>query len=206
MTVDRAGIISSKEEVIPWSCCAEPPEEQEQWMPPINPYASIFSACATSDVPAWLMSGISYETSKFNPNARGTSGEIGLFQLLPQYFSNCGDLYDPQTNACCGAAAIQKHYDRVKAAGGAGWENSIKLALMGNNMGGSWLIPRISALSGSKTWKRFKAAYPDWPSKYGWVEQMYARGVEYKGDQWFQYAIVGGSVIGAGLLFWWTVR
>lgn len=49
--------------------------------------------------------------SSLNPNAKGSKGEIGLFQIMPQN-EFCGDLKSIERNIKCGVSML-KNYSRV---------------------------------------------------------------------------------------------
>lgn len=174
-------------------------------MPPQNPYESVMRRCTQPDVPYWLMAGVSYETSKFQPAVRGAAGEIGLFQLMPQYFSACGDLFDPATNACCGADGIQKQIDRARAAGAPTRRDAQLIGLFANNMGWGNVGWKMAALAPPKTFERLMAAHPI-PSKEAWVWKMWNRAKEYRSGESLQWGLVLFALAGAGLILYATVR
>ena len=55
-----------------------------------------------------LVVSIAKVESNLNPYAKGTShGEIGLFQLRPEFHSNCGNLWDRRVNTMCAIRYLQ---------------------------------------------------------------------------------------------------
>lgn len=213
ITVDRAEIISS---VIHWSCCAEPPddEEDEMVLTPSNPYEGFFkeAAARTQHVKWWLLAGMGYETSHFRPSARGRDGEYGIMQIMPMNAPTCGvaaeDLADARTNILCGGLLLQRQFNHVYGAGSiASWDDAAKFAMFSNNMGWGNTSGKLMAISAPRTWAKFRAAWGDaYPGKIDWVETMWSRAQEFRGHDWLNYGIVGASVGGAVLLLYLTVR
>lgn len=196
---------------VPWSCCLGVKEET---MAPPNPYEAFFreAAAGTQDVKWWLLAGMSYETSKFRPEVRGGSGEYGLLQIMPLNAPTCGvdpgDLVDPRTNIMCGALLLQRQFNHVNGVGGAAsWADAAKFSMFSNNMGWGNTENKVRSLTVPRTWEKFKAAYGgSYPGKIAWVEKMWARAMEFRGNDWLIYGVVGATVLGAGLLLWATVR
>jgi len=82
---------------------------------PTGPVADALSnAAATSGLPLWLVEGLGYSESSFNPAATNGS-HVGLFQLGREVRSDYGvspaQAYDPQTNARVGALYFKKMLD-----------------------------------------------------------------------------------------------
>ncbi|WP_132956213.1 transglycosylase SLT domain-containing protein [Rhizobium sp. BK251] len=78
-------------------------EEQSNIMN--NPYSVLISKYAGQyGVPVELATAVVQVESRFNPNARGSHGEIGLMQIKPAtarmmgYSGKAKGLYDPETN------------------------------------------------------------------------------------------------------------
>lgn len=183
-------------------------------MAPSNPYEAHFreAAMLTTDVRWWLLAGMGYETSHFRAEARGAAGEYGVMQIMPANAGTCGvtpgDLADARTNIICGGLLMQRQFNNVYSVGSiASWSDAAKFAMLSNNLGFGNARPLLLAVSAPRTWTKFKSVWGDaYPSKIAWVEKMWSRAQEFRGNDWLTYGIVGASVFGAGLLFWATVR
>jgi soluble lytic murein transglycosylase-like protein len=71
------------------------------------------AAAATQyGVPLSLLEAVANQESGYNPNAVGTSGEIGLFQLMPATAAQLGvsNSYDPTQNIQGGAKYLSQLY------------------------------------------------------------------------------------------------
>jgi soluble lytic murein transglycosylase-like protein len=67
----------------------------------------ITAAANSAGVPAWLALAIAQRESGFNNSAVGSSGEIGIFQLMPSTAAQLGvDPTDPTQNIAGGVAYI----------------------------------------------------------------------------------------------------
>ena len=179
-------------------------------MPPLNPYAHFFRECATGDAKDWLLAGMSYETSKFDPNVRGGAGEIGLGQLMPAYAlaylpgGTAADLFDPRTNICVMSAMLQKQFDNLRRDGPyASWADHAKWAMFSNNSGYGNVGPLARSMPKPLRWRDFEMA-GSWGNKVNWVNRMWARAQEYRAEKYIRYGIIGTVTLGAGLLLWAT--
>ncbi|MFO1032543.1 MAG: transglycosylase SLT domain-containing protein [Hyphomicrobiales bacterium] len=86
----------------------------------------ISAAAPQYGVPAWFALRIAKIESNYNPRARGSRGELGLFQLKCAtagevgFRGNCSDLLDPATNIRYGlkhlALAIKKSNGNLQLA------------------------------------------------------------------------------------------
>lgn len=70
----------------------------------------ITAAANQYGVPPQLALAQAQQESGMNPNAIGGKGEVGLFQLMPQYFGGQGNLSDPATNANLAMAYLSQQY------------------------------------------------------------------------------------------------
>lgn len=70
----------------------------------------VTQAAQAQGVPVSLALAQAQRESGMNPNAVGMKGEVGLFQLMPQYFSGNGDLTDPTINANVALAYLAQQY------------------------------------------------------------------------------------------------
>jgi soluble lytic murein transglycosylase-like protein len=91
-----------------------------------NMVALISNAAPQYGVPTWFALRIAKVESNYNPMARGSRGELGLFQLKCAtagdvgFRGNCSDLLDPRTNIRYGlkhlALAIKKSHGNLQLA------------------------------------------------------------------------------------------
>jgi hypothetical protein len=58
-------------------------------------------------VPSSIALGVAQRESGFNPNARGAAGELGTFQLMPQFFPGAAD---PNQNISLGVGYLKSLY------------------------------------------------------------------------------------------------
>jgi soluble lytic murein transglycosylase-like protein len=58
-------------------------------------------------VPSSIALGVAQQESGFNPNAVGAAGELGTFQLMPQYFPGAAD---PNANVSLGVGYLAQLY------------------------------------------------------------------------------------------------
>lgn len=83
------------------------------------------AAAATYGLPRDLVYAIASQESRFNPNATGAAGEIGLMQILPTtaagvgFGGNADELYDPTINATYGCAYLKSKVDQYGDIGSA---------------------------------------------------------------------------------------
>ncbi|WP_027683732.1 lytic transglycosylase domain-containing protein [Rhizobium leguminosarum] len=83
-----------------------------------NSYSALISKYANQyDVPVALASAVIRIESNFNPNARGSHGEIGLMQIKPAtarmmgYSGSATGLFDPETNIKYGMKYLAAAHD-----------------------------------------------------------------------------------------------
>ncbi|MGR9247118.1 lytic transglycosylase domain-containing protein [Rhizobium leguminosarum] len=83
-----------------------------------NSYSALISKYANQyDVPVALASAVIRIESNFNPNARGSHGEIGLMQIKPAtarmmgYSGSAKGLFDPETNIKYGMKYLAAAHD-----------------------------------------------------------------------------------------------
>ena len=83
-----------------------------------NSYSALISKYANQyDVPVALATAVIRIESNFNPNARGSHGEIGLMQIKPAtarmmgYSGSAKGLYDPETNIKYGMKYLAAAHD-----------------------------------------------------------------------------------------------
>ena len=89
--------------------------------PPENFQALVLGAAEEFSVDPWLLAVTVYRESACNPKALGTSGEIGLAQVLPRVWLEElreaeiiyeeEDLWDSETNLRAGAYILKQHYE-----------------------------------------------------------------------------------------------
>src|SRR5271155_4697685 len=60
-------------------------------------------------VPSSIALAVAQQESSFNPNAVGSAGELGVFQLMPQYFPGASDL---NTNISSGVGFLAQLYQQ----------------------------------------------------------------------------------------------
>jgi len=70
----------------------------------------ITQAAQAQGVPISLALAQAQQESSLVPSKIGAKGEIGLFQLRPEYFSGQGDLTDPTINANVGLAYLFQQF------------------------------------------------------------------------------------------------
>ncbi|TBY76432.1 lytic transglycosylase domain-containing protein [Rhizobium leguminosarum] len=83
-----------------------------------NSYSALISKYASQyDVPVALATAVIRIESNFNPNARGSHGEIGLMQIKPAtarmmgYSGSAKGLFDPETNINYGMKYLAAAHD-----------------------------------------------------------------------------------------------
>jgi soluble lytic murein transglycosylase len=101
----------------------------------------ILSASAKYNVEPALIKAVIWRESKFNPNAIGKKGEIGLMQIMPTTARDWAeaqklgmfafsDLFNPEKNVVCGAWYLKKLLSRYQNT-----DNPIPYALADYNAG-----------------------------------------------------------------------
>lgn len=78
-----------------------------------DPFTSEFqSASNQSGVPVNILEAVGQYESGFNPGALGSSGEIGIMQLMPNIVSSYGvtNPYDPSQSISAGAALLAQDF------------------------------------------------------------------------------------------------
>lgn len=85
-------------------------------------YRSLIEAEAIRQgVPVSIALAVAEQESAFNPNARGSSGEIGLFQLMPATAAGLGvDPYDIDDNIRGGVSYLAQNFARF-----GNWDEAI---------------------------------------------------------------------------------
>lgn len=64
-------------------------------------------------VPLHILYAVAQKETRFNHNFRGTSGEIGMMQIMPYHVKRCRcNLRDLACNVNCGASYIRNQYER----------------------------------------------------------------------------------------------
>jgi soluble lytic murein transglycosylase len=101
----------------------------------------ILAAAEQHRVPPALVKAVVWKESRFNPEARGRSGEFGLMQIMPdtahdwvaaeriQSFTNT-HLFDPAKNTRCGAWYLSRLLNRYRRT-----DNPLPYALAAYNAG-----------------------------------------------------------------------
>ena len=69
----------------------------------------IVQAANQQGVPSSIALAVAQQESGFNPNAVGSAGELGTFQLMPQYFPGAAD---PDTNISLGVGYLAQLYQQ----------------------------------------------------------------------------------------------
>ncbi len=69
----------------------------------------IIQTANSQGVPSSIALGVAQQESGFNPNAVGAAGELGVFQLEPQYFPTASD---PNSNISTGIAYLKQLYQQ----------------------------------------------------------------------------------------------
>jgi soluble lytic murein transglycosylase-like protein len=87
-----------------------------------------------------------------NPDARSSSGAMGLFQVMPFHFLRYENGYDPETNALRGLSYLRSSFERA--------QGDARLALAGYN-GGIGVIGRSES-----TWPAETKRYVYWGAMY----------------------------------------
>ena len=81
----------------------------------------ITQAAQAQGVPVSLALAQAQHESGLDPNAIGLKGEIGLFQLRPEYFGQMGDLTDPTINANVALWYLYQQYQHT----GNNWRDAL---------------------------------------------------------------------------------
>lgn len=87
-----------------------------------------------------------------NPDARSSSGAMGLFQVMPFHFLRYENGYDPNTNALRGLDYLRRSFEHARG--------DARLALAGYN-GGIGVIDRVES-----TWPAETKRYVYWGAMY----------------------------------------
>ena len=69
----------------------------------------IIQTANAQGVPSSIALAVAQQESGFNPNAVGSAGELGVFQLMPQYFPGASD---PNANISTGVAYLKQLYQQ----------------------------------------------------------------------------------------------
>lgn len=84
------------------------------WTPPpaAEPFLSAFIASEDlNDLPRYLLARMAQAESNYDPHARGTSGEIGLMQIIPRWHPGV-DPSDPFDSIRYAGELMRAHFDR----------------------------------------------------------------------------------------------
>lgn len=79
-----------------------------------QPWSVFLKASKNTGVDPTLLSAIAFVESKYDANASGSSGEVGMGQLMPYIIEWCG-IGNPKNavqNMTCSGRLLQKEYDR----------------------------------------------------------------------------------------------
>ncbi|CAM3816359.1 MULTISPECIES: lytic transglycosylase domain-containing protein [Pseudomonas] len=101
------------------------------------PYAEVVAAAArTHDLPAALLHAVIQAESRYDPNARSTSGAAGLMQLMPDTAKEMGvkNVLDPAANVQGGARYLKRMLTL--------FDNDITLAVAAYNAGPDAVLRR----------------------------------------------------------------
>lgn len=95
---------------------------RQVWATPVNGLAfeNYFKqASERYNLPAGLLSRMALQESSYNPNARGTSGEVGIMQITPRWHPGV-NAYDPQESIFYAGTLIRKYFNEFGS-----WEKAI---------------------------------------------------------------------------------
>ncbi|UVM53596.1 lytic transglycosylase domain-containing protein [Pseudomonas sp. B21-012] len=101
------------------------------------PYAEVVAAAAqANDLPAALLHAVIQAESRYDPNARSTSGAAGLMQLMPDTAKEMGvkNVLDPAANVQGGARYLKRMLTL--------FDNDITLAVAAYNAGPDAVLRR----------------------------------------------------------------
>jgi len=65
-------------------------------------------------LPSGLLSRMAYQESRYNPNATGTSGEVGIMQIIPRWHPGV-NAANPVDSIFYAGALMQKYYNEFKS-------------------------------------------------------------------------------------------
>lgn len=86
----------------------------DKWTPPAHaaPYLTAFAdAERLNGLPKNLLARMAQQESNFNPNARGTSGEVGIMQIIPKWHPGI-DAANPFSAIAYAGRLMRQHYNR----------------------------------------------------------------------------------------------
>lgn len=100
-----------------------------RWIPCEDVARIARAAAARAGLEAGLLVGVMRVESAFSANAISSAAAIGLSQVMPAVGEklSCGDLFDPEANAACGATVLARWLSR--------FDGNIVSALSGYNAG-----------------------------------------------------------------------
>ena len=115
------------------------------------------SAAQRTGVPLGLLAAVARIESGFRVNARGSSGEIGLMQLMPGTARGLGvNPYDPAQNVLGGATYLAQQLRRF---------GDLRLALAAYNAGPGRVAQAIQR-AGSRAWSAVQRYLPEGTRRY----------------------------------------
>lgn len=146
----------------------------------------ILAAAAKHGVEPALIKAVVWRESWFNPNAKGTSGEVGLMQIMKDTANDWADaqhvtlfthsqLYDPAKNTECGAWYLRRLLTRYR-----GTDQPMVYALAAYNAGPTRIL-KWSKGEGSTNSVEFLRQM-DFPGTRKYVETVTRRYQHYRRD------------------------
>jgi soluble lytic murein transglycosylase-like protein len=91
-------------DIMPWTT----PEPGKQFDPYFEQATNLYN------LPQGMLSRLAYQESRYNPNALGTSGEVGIMQIIPRWHPNV-DASKPKEAIFYAASYLRQNYDRFKS-------------------------------------------------------------------------------------------
>jgi len=91
------------------------------WATPAEgkPYQAFFErAERLNNLPAGILSRMAYQESRYNPNATGASGEVGIMQIIPRFHPNVNPA-NPHDAIYYAGALIRKYHRELGSWGKA---------------------------------------------------------------------------------------
>ncbi len=94
---------------------------RKAWATPVNglPFDNYFKqATAQYNLPESLLSRIALQESSYNPNASGTSGEVGIMQITPRWHPGV-DAANPREAIFYAGSLMRKYFNEFGSWGKA---------------------------------------------------------------------------------------